>query len=80
MTVMQRMYEKGILCREKNGRKYMYEAKKEKISLLERIKNTIFNGNTIEMVSCLLQNDENIDQKDIEKMSKIIETYKEKQL
>ena len=59
MTVMNRLYEKKSLVRRRNGQQYEYwlNSKKKNIatSVLERLKQVIFGGNTVSMASYLIE-------------------------
>jgi len=79
MTVMSRMYEKGILTRYKEGRNYIYSIKdKRQIpQLLENIKRHLFSGSSFEMISYLIENSD-ISQKELEKIENILTKHNEK--
>lgn len=80
MTVMSRLFEKGILMREKAGRSYEYWLSQQKacseLNLLQRVKRRIFGGKSSEMISYLLENDEKISADELEKIAKIIRKFK----
>ncbi len=79
MTVMSRMADKGELEREKEGRQYLYWASKSRNlpanSLLQRIKNKIFGGKPLAMVSYLLETDD-LNTEDLEEIEKLIKKRK----
>lgn len=79
MTVLNRLVAKKELRREKEGKKYLYwiEEKVSSFNLLKRIKEKVFQGKTSMMIRYLIDQEENIDFKEIEK---IIEQAKKKEL
>ena len=74
MTVMMRLFKKGILQREKIGQSYIYYLNDSNYfsKLLNNIKNRVFSGNSVEMISCLLESEE-ISKKDLKEINKLIE-------
>ena len=79
MTVMSRMSDKGELEREKEGRQYVYWASERgnlpTNNLLQRIKNKIFGGKPLAMVSYLLETDD-LDVEDLIELEKLIKKRK----
>jgi BlaI family transcriptional regulator, penicillinase repressor len=79
MTVMQRLFEKSILSRQKESRSYRYWLKKESKhfpKILDRIKNKFFQGNSTEMISSLLEENIDFNKEDLEKLAILIEKAK----
>lgn len=78
MTVMIRLYNKGILNREKSKKSYIYWLKNSSYSsnLLERIKKKIFSDNSVEMISYLLENNSKITKEELKKIDEIIQKMK----
>ena len=79
MTVMSRMADKGELEREKEGRQYVYWAsesdKHPSNHLLQRIKNKIFGGKPLAMVSYLLETDD-LSAEDLKELEQLIKKRK----
>ncbi|MBA3722370.1 MAG: BlaI/MecI/CopY family transcriptional regulator [Parachlamydiaceae bacterium] len=77
MTVMSRMADKGDLKREKEGKQYIYWVSESNApptnNLLKRIKNKIFGGKPLAMVSYLLESDDEFKEEDLQEIEKIIE-------
>ena len=76
MTVMSRMAEKGDLKREKEGKQYIYWMATRHPSsdhLLGRIKNKIFGGKSLALVSYLIENDSELSEEDLKEIEKLIE-------
>ena len=76
MTVMSRMAEKGDLKREKEGKQYIYWMSTRHPSsahLLGRIKNKIFGGKSLALVSYLIENDSELSEEDLKEIEKLIE-------
>jgi BlaI family penicillinase repressor len=77
MTVMSRMADKGELMRKKEGKQYTYwvvlQNETSSKNILKRIQNKIFGGKPIAMVSYLLDADNEITDKDLEEIEKLIQ-------
>lgn len=74
MTVLSRLYEKGILKRSKEGRSYFYSMKKT--PLLKRLKSKLMGARPSEIFSYFLE--EKIDPNELEAIEKMIKDYKKK--
>ncbi|QVL56740.1 MAG: BlaI/MecI/CopY family transcriptional regulator [Simkaniaceae bacterium] len=74
MTVMSRLFEKGVLKRSKKGRSYFYSIKKA--PLLKRLKSKLMGAKPSEVFSYFLE--EKIDPNELEAIEKMIKDYKEK--
>lgn len=73
LTIVQRLYSKGILNRKKIGRSFVYSPTKKRDSVLERLKKGLFGGRSIELISYLLESDEEISQEDLKAIEKLIQ-------
>lgn len=82
MTVMSRLADKGELLRERIGRRYEYwiqsRGKEKRFGLLERIKNKIFGGDALAMVSYLIDNERHITEKELKEIRKLIDKKRKK--
>lgn len=80
MTVMSRMAGKDELMREKKGKQYVYwttsRNKASSKNILKRIQDKIFGGNPIKIVSYLLETDQDISNKELEEIEKLIQKRK----
>lgn len=74
MTVLSRLYEKGVLNRVKEGRSYFYSMKKTPV--LKRLKSKFMGAKPSEIFSYFLE--EKIDPKELKNIEKMIEEYKKK--
>lgn len=76
MTVMNRLVEKGELHRHRVGRHYEYWQESgqvpSKLTLLNRLKNKIFGGNSAAMVSYLIESDEEITEEELFEIEQLI--------
>lgn len=76
MTVMSRLVEKGELVRKKKGRQYEYwideQNSHHSLSLFNRLKEKIFNGKALSMVSYLLESTDEISNEEFEQMEQLI--------
>lgn len=76
MTVMSRMTDKGELTREKEGKQYVYwivsQNESSSKNILKRIQDKIFGGKPTAMVSYLLDVENEISDKDLEEIEKLI--------
>lgn len=77
MTVMSRMADKGELMREKEGKQYTYwiasQNESSSKNILKRIQDKIFGGKPTAMVSYLLDADNEISDKDLEEIEKLVQ-------
>lgn len=77
MTVMSRMADKSELMREKEGKQYVYwmalQNESPSKNILSRIQDKIFGGKKAAMVSYLLEADEEISDKDLAEIEKLIQ-------
>lgn len=77
MTVMSRMADKGELMREKEGKQYVYwivsQNESSSKNILKRIQDKIFGGKPTAMVSYLLDADNEISDKDLEEIEKLVQ-------
>ncbi len=72
LTVLSRLYYKKVLNREKIGRQYFYSLREKNHSILERIKQQLFNGKTSSMIHYLLETSEDISDKELEAIQKLL--------
>jgi len=82
MTVMTRLVEKGELIREKKGRRFEYHIEEKgnqnSLSVIDRLKEKVFDGKASSMVSYLLETTDNISDQEFEEMEKIIRSQRKK--
>lgn len=80
MTVMSRLAEKGELLREKEGKQYIYWISSQMTApaktMVKRIRDKLFGGRGFSMLSYLLETDEEISEKDLEEIEKLIQKRK----
>lgn len=74
MTVMTRLFEKGILRRSKEGRSYVYFKKKS--PLVKRLKERFLGASPSAVFSTFLE--EKVDPNELEKIEGMIREYKKK--
>lgn len=81
MTVMNRLYKKSILKREKFGRNYVYWLSTPTYfsGIINRLKEKIFGGSSLEMISYLLENNSEISAKELNKIDELIQKMKKRQ-
>lgn len=79
MTVMNRLCEKKVLSREKKERHFLYWLNDDSYfsTFLKNMKEKIFAGKTVEMVSYLLEKTE-VSKNELEKIDQLIQKAKEK--
>jgi len=78
MTVMSRLYEKGLLGREKEGRSYVYFLKKSRFSILKQLKSRLIGVRPSELLSFFLEDKEELDPAELKKIEFMIKEYKKK--
>lgn len=80
MTVMNRLVEKKVLIRERNGQQYDYwmnqSAQESSPSLLDKLKQKIFGGNTATMASYLIESGE-ISDSELAEIEKLIKNVRQ---
>jgi predicted transcriptional regulator len=80
MTVMSRLVEKKLLVRERKGGQYEYWINQfdqtVKPNFLEKLKQKVFGGKSVSMVSYLLESSDDITDKELEALQKMIENLK----
>ncbi len=80
LTVLSRMYSKGMVERSKVGKNYVYSIKEEKgttlSSMLDKIKRSVFGGKSLQMVNYLIDNADDIRKEELEIISELIEKRK----
>ena len=79
---MQRMFEKGMITRNEEGRPHLYSTilkeKKVKQSLLDRLLHSAFKGSAIELIQHALGRAE-VGNEEIEELEKLIQQKKQQQ-
>lgn len=77
MTVMSRLAEKGELLREKEGKQYVYWIASQRGSssknILKRIQDKIFGGKKLALVSYLIENEQEISDRELDEIEKLIQ-------
>ena len=77
MTVMNRLVEKNQLMRTKLGLQYEYRLNQvvnpAPAGLLERVKQRLFGGKSVSMISFLIESSEDITDKELQEMEKLIQ-------
>lgn len=80
LTVVSRLYQKGALSRQKEGRSYVYLLKKSKENtLFQKIKKQLLTASPIQVFSYFLSHQKDIPPDEIEEIEKMIQDYKRKQ-
>jgi predicted transcriptional regulator len=81
MTVMSRLAAKGVLNRQKEGRAFCYTpaASQEKMagSLLQSLVRRLYDGATGKAIAQLLENEENVNDEELERLEKLIRSKRE---
>ncbi|MCC5832348.1 MAG: BlaI/MecI/CopY family transcriptional regulator [Chlamydiales bacterium] len=79
MTVMGRLVKKKLLTRDRVGNRYEYWlVKSDENSLFERFKSRLFGLKTVDMVSYLIDEAEDLSSEDLEKVEKMIQNAKKR--
>lgn len=78
MTVMSRLYKKGVLGRTKLGRSYVYSIKKSRFNILKQLKSKLVGVRPSELLSCFLEEKEELDPSELKKIELMIKKYKKK--
>lgn len=76
MTICNRLEEKGVLKRTKEGRRFTYRLstseKSAPKSLFTRLKKRVFGGHTLDMVSYLIEQADDVTDQDLDALEKLI--------
>lgn len=76
MTVMVRLIDKGAFIRKKKGRSYLYSLAKgtnrSNRNVLESIKDKLFGGRSMGMISYLLESSDDITGEEIKELENLI--------
>ncbi len=79
MTVLSRLFEKGLLERIKESRSYLYSVKQRvKPPALKTLKTKFFSMSPSELFSYFLDSQEQISDKEIKKIERLIQEHKKK--
>ncbi len=80
LTVLSRMFSKGMVDRSKVGKNYVYSIKVGKnqavTSMLDKIKKSVFGGKSFQMVNYLIDNADDIQDEELVLISNLIEKRK----
>lgn len=82
MTVMNRLVEKGMLRRHKEGRAYVYTPaqRREEVagSLLRSLVDRLYKGATLPAIAHLLETEEDVDEGELERLEALLRARREK--
>ena len=80
MTVMVRLVDKKLLARERIGLRYEYWLKDQENqrSLFERLRSRLFGMKTVDMVSYLIDEADDLSPEDLKKVERVIAAAKKK--
>lgn len=76
MTVLVRLYGKGLLQRRKEGRAFLYSAKRKDSSaskIFERVRNSLFRSERLKPILSLLNSEEELSREELEELKKAVE-------
>ena len=80
LTVVSRLYQKGVLTRQKEGRSYVYLLKKSKQNtLFQKIKKSLLTTSPVQVFSYFLDHQKEISKEELEQIEDMIQEYKRKQ-
>ncbi|MCB9027384.1 MAG: BlaI/MecI/CopY family transcriptional regulator [Bdellovibrionaceae bacterium] len=77
MTVLVRLYNKGLVKRKKEGRQYLYTVVKKKDSspakILERVKTSLFGSEKLKPILGLLDSDDALSKAELEELKRAVD-------
>lgn len=77
MTVLVRLYNKGLVQRRKESRYFLYSAAKKKdstpLKIFERIKNSLFQTERLAPILSLLDSEEDFSKEELEELKRAVE-------
>ena len=77
MTVLVRLFKKGLVKRKKEGRQFLYSAHQKKdaspLKIFERVKNSLFGTERLKPILSLLDSDEDLTKEELLALKKAID-------
>lgn len=77
MTVLVRLYNKGLLTRKKEGRLFLYSNTRKKESsankIFEKVKNSLFRTERLAPILSLLEGEEELTKEELQSLKKAVE-------
>lgn len=77
MTVLVRLFNKGLVHRRKQGRQFLYSANQKKNSsptkIFEKIKNSLFGSERLKPILGLLESEDGLSRAELEELKKAVE-------
>lgn len=76
MTVLVRLHAKGLVQRRKEGRAFLYSAKRKDSSaskIFERVRHSLFRAERLRPILSLLNSDEELSRDELEELKKAVE-------
>ncbi len=77
MTVLVRLYNKGIISRKKEGRLFLLYSSKEKDSsaakIFEKVRNSLFRTERLKPILSLLDSEEELTKEELQELKKAVE-------
>ena len=84
MTVLSRLYDKGLVTRQKRGRQYMYlqakKAGKFEETFLSRVRTSLFKNRRLEPILNLLDHDDELSIDELNELKEIVNQKIKKRL
>lgn len=77
MTVLSRLYEKGLLRREKNGKQYVYSLAKKAESfrqgVLSKVYSALFQNDRLKPIAALIEDDDALTTTELRELRKLVD-------
>lgn len=77
MTVLVRLYNKGLVARKKEGRLFLYSNARKKESsankIFEKVKNSLFRSERLAPILSLLEGEEELTKEELQSLKKAVE-------
>lgn len=77
MTVLVRLYNKGLLARKKEGRLFLYSVTKKKDSsaqkIFERVRNSLFRSERLKPILSLLEGEQDLTREELEELRRAVD-------
>ena len=76
MTVLARLYKKGLVTRQKDGRQFRYSPAKKSSSpfkIFERMKTTLFGDERLRPILGLLESDDGLSREELEELKRAVD-------
>ena len=76
MTVLVRLFNKGLVVRQKEGRQFLYSPAKKNsapFKIFERMKTSLFGNEKLQPILGLLESDDGLSREELEELKRVVD-------